>query len=224
MIVGCSGYCRDIARRGKESFRSQHFDQSGRGGLARVGSRQSAFGHKRSFKTRPHLVFHGRSHGRNRMIRYLMASCSSEPRKLGWFLSSTCIYVGGTLDLSIRLIRGSGMFAIRSAIAAVLVGLLTLPSAFADGSSQSPARHAVFAPAGCGSSISSTVGFGLSRSSTLVRLAPWKARPKIVLNETGPQFPDEIDFGPALVPRTLTAPWSIARTSPRAPTQSPLRC
>ena len=74
------------------------------------------------------------------------------------------------------------------------------------------------------SSVPCPVSVRLSGSSKLVRFTAWKARPKIVLSETNHQFFDETDLGLVLLPTELTSPSLVAPTSPRLPTQSPLRC
>ncbi len=116
------------------------------------------------------------------------------------------------------------MFAIRPAIAVILLSLCHSPSAFAAESTESPASGAVFATARVCSSIACPVGLAFPRSSSLARFAPWKARPKIVLEETNHQFREESDSGLALVLSTFSSPPCIATTTPRAATMSPLRC
>ena len=116
------------------------------------------------------------------------------------------------------------MFCTRAAILALIVGFLSSLSALSGRLDDSPANQAVFAAVESNSSIVPTVGIKFPHSSTLARFSPWKARPNIVLAEANNEFHEESDFGPAVVPDQLSSPSSVALTTPRVPTLSPLRC
>jgi hypothetical protein len=116
------------------------------------------------------------------------------------------------------------MLAIRAAILGVLFGLQGSSSIFFNAPAASPAKDGVFAASQPDSPVICPVVFKLPCSSTLARFTPWKARPKIVLVEANHQFSEETDLGPALLPRGLCSPVSIAPSTPRLPTLSPLRC
>jgi hypothetical protein len=139
-------------------------------------------------------------------------------------ISFACDLVGTTADLSIRLRWGNGMFGIRAALMALCFALLSSTSALFARSGESPAKDCVFAAVRVNSPTAGTVGFGLSRSSTLARFSPWKARPKIVLVEAYEAYREETDLGPAVVPNGVSSLSSIAIIAPRVPTASPLRC
>jgi hypothetical protein len=140
------------------------------------------------------------------------------------------------------------MIVIRAAFLAIFFGLPSWPSALFTQSDESPVKPCIFATvridssiAGAigfsrqafaqaaqrelvDSSIAGAIGFSLPRSSTFTRFSPWKARPKIVLAEAYDNFREETDLGPAVLPSGLGMPSSIAVTTPRVPTPSPLRC
>ena len=111
------------------------------------------------------------------------------------------------------------MFAVRAAILAVLLGLLSSPSTIraphqTDVSSERsclcvvPARFADRPP-------------GLFSASALVdvsRFSPWKARPKIVLAEADHRLSEETDLGPVLFPSGLSCLRRLLRrVAPRLP-------
>ena len=111
------------------------------------------------------------------------------------------------------------MLAVRAAIFALLLGLLSSHSIFFRSSTTSPAKDGVFAVFRLDSSLVRPVVVGLLNSSTVSRFSPWKARPKIVLMEADHQFLEESDLGPASPTQTQFA---IVDCSQRATPSSPL--
>ena len=116
------------------------------------------------------------------------------------------------------------MSASRSAMM-VLAGCLFLsPPTYYGRSAESPARHtearAAYPP-------DASIGWVLSRpprSATLSHFSPWRARPKIVFEETNHNLVEEFDLGPAQVPsRLISAPPTLL-AAPRLRAASPLRC
>jgi hypothetical protein len=116
------------------------------------------------------------------------------------------------------------VFPIRAVILAIVFGFLSSALAFSARYGQFRGGEAHCAAYQVDSSAACPVAFGLPRSSSLARFIPWKARPKIVLAETDQQFADDVDFGPALAPNGHNSPVSIAASTPRFLTLSPLRC
>jgi hypothetical protein len=115
------------------------------------------------------------------------------------------------------------MFAVRAAVLAIAVSVLSPPFAPATVTSASTPQGRGFAIFELNSLIVRPV-FGLPRSSALTRFTPWKARPKIVLAEADQSLSEETDLGPVLVPHGVSSPVSTAKTTPRQPSFPPLRC
>ena len=116
------------------------------------------------------------------------------------------------------------MFAVRSAIIALVLGLLPSSAVPTGGPSPSTARPHAATACRLAPLTLPPVMFGLPQSSGLTRFIPWKARPKIVLGESDQQLFEESDLGPILVPGQHSVFASIASNSSRLPILSPLRC
>jgi hypothetical protein len=116
------------------------------------------------------------------------------------------------------------MFAVRSAILVLAMGVLSTPVAASPSRcGPSPARDAAFAASDRHSSESTPVMLSLQAPSAFSPLVQRTGRLKAALEESDHDF-DEADLGPVHLPDSHNPPASIHFASPPMPTTCRLRC